>query len=287
MGTRATWDLTQRVARDSAGPVRSAFTRGSQHLLTALDRVAQTVDAPSGFARVVQARGPWEAFERELLTGFRAALVPVFGAGYRSALRDARRKAPPARPTPVELQLGVAWMDAYGARLVREIAQDTQRGIQDAVNEGLARGEAPREIARELRDFVGLTSREARAVTNRRRLLEGQERKPAQVDRMAAAYRDRLVSLRATRIARTEVMSARNEGVLQGWQRLVSEGGLPATGMGKMWIAALEIACPICAPLHKEVVPINGTFSNGRARPPMHVHCRCTMGLVDLADAEA
>lgn len=72
------------------------------------------------------------------------------------------------------------------------------------------------------------------------------------------------------RLARTEAMNAANEGALQA---------MKASGVftHKEWFAHAG-ACPICAGLDGEVVPIDNVFSEGESRPPQHPNCRCTIG---------
>ena len=70
--------------------------------------------------------------------------------------------------------------------------------------------------------------------------------------------------VRATRIARTEVITASNWGAEEGYR----ETGLVET---IEWFAALdERLCPICDDLHGEEFSLNAGY-----RPPAHVNCRC------------
>jgi len=71
--------------------------------------------------------------------------------------------------------------------------------------------------------------------------------------------------MRATRIARTEVMVASNIGAEEGYK----EAGLNKSE----WYTAIdERVCEICEPLHGEIHLISEGF-----RPPAHVDCRCTL----------
>lgn len=77
---------------------------------------------------------------------------------------------------------------------------------------------------------------------------------------------------RANTIAVTEVTRAFAEGNLHAWR----QAGVTD---GKRWNTALdEMVCPICAPLHRKIVSLDGQWmSNGETltAPPAHPRCRC------------
>ena len=137
-------------------------------------------------------------------------------------------------------------------------------------------GVAPATLAARLRPFVGLTAREVRTVSALRSTLEEEgELTSAQIDGAVARRADQLLDTRATRIARTEMAEAYNEGALQT-VRLASEEG--AVAYVKVWLTgADERVCPVCGPLHEARAPLNSTFDGGRDRPTAHPGCRCTL----------
>lgn len=74
---------------------------------------------------------------------------------------------------------------------------------------------------------------------------------------------------RARTIAVTEVTRAFAQGNIEAWK---------ASGVMelKRWNTAVdELVCPICAPLHRTTVPMNGTWPGGIESPPAHPRCRC------------
>lgn len=96
-------------------------------------------------------------------------------------------------------------------------------------------------------------------------------------------------SIRAERIARTEVSRASNMATEEGW----IQSGVVSK---KEWLTALdERVCPYCAPMHGKIIklgrdffkkgssfkgdaqkPLNFGYSDVTA-PPLHVSCRCTL----------
>jgi SPP1 gp7 family putative phage head morphogenesis protein len=87
---------------------------------------------------------------------------------------------------------------------------------------------------------------------------------------------------RAETIARTEVMSAANEGQLEAWDQ-AKEDGLLTGAEQKEWIVTPDDRlCPVCEPMDGETVPIDEDFDvDGDLLdgPPAHPNCRCTLGL--------
>jgi hypothetical protein len=94
-------------------------------------------------------------------------------------------------------------------------------------------------------------------------------------DRIAAVVGDD----RAEVIARTESMTAANEGQRQSWDQAVDAGLLPQDAT-RVWIAAAD-PCPECEDLDGEEVALDEEYPNdGGDGPPLHPNCRCTEGIV-------
>lgn len=85
---------------------------------------------------------------------------------------------------------------------------------------------------------------------------------------------------RADMIARTETMTAANEGNREAWDQALEAGLLPEDAK-KVWIATSD-ACPECDELDGEEVGLNEDYSSdGGDGPPLHPNCRCTEGIVN------
>lgn len=85
---------------------------------------------------------------------------------------------------------------------------------------------------------------------------------------------------RAMMIAVTEVTRAFAQGSLESWR---------ASGVtqGKRWNTnndEIVAACPICAPLHRMVVPLDAEFPGGLFAPPGHPRCRCWLSPVPVME---
>jgi len=168
----------------------------------------------------------------------------------------------------------VAWAEQHAADLVTSITADVRETIRELVVQSFNEGIAPRDVARLLRETIGLTPRDAGAVIKRRAKLIKEGAKD--VEKKTAKYAEKLLRSRAETIARTELMRASNEGQSELWRQAREKGLLTGFEM-KEWLVADP--CPKCAPLEGEQVLATESFSVGQD-PPLHPRCRCTIGLV-------
>ena len=67
----------------------------------------------------------------------------------------------------------IDWLQSYTFGLVRQINDATKEGVRQFLLEGMRAGENPKEVARQVQGIVGLTERQAQAVSNYRAELEG------------------------------------------------------------------------------------------------------------------
>lgn len=194
------------------------------------------------------------------------------------------------------------------AAFVREISDEVRATLNATNAAGFAAGLPPADVARNLRESVGLTVSQAKAVQNYRRLLETgstdaltralrdarfdiepedlTKLTPAQVDARVDAYRRRYLAYRATTIARYETLAAANGGALNSIHSSVNAGILPPTTTVGWLLANDERTCPRCrsiVQLQPNGVPLGHLFRwsySGRhglvAFAPLHPDCRCT-----------
>lgn len=194
-------------------------------------------------------------------------------------------------------------------RLIREVDQETRDGIREALRQGIERGDNPRDTARTIRQGIGLTSTQQRAVANYRRLLEEAAQgdaaaaaeargrrlrdrrfaiKPgmsrAKIDKQVARYRDRYLKFRSETIARTESLRATNFANEETWRQAAEQGTVSEQAVRRLWLVALdERTCPQCRPipsLNPQGVRLQQPFDTpvGQLQlPPVHPNCRCAV----------
>lgn len=192
------------------------------------------------------------------------------------------------------------------ARLVTNIQEDVRSAIRDVIVTGQRGNLTVWQQARQIRQMVGLTQRDSRAVLRISEGMAEDEFGMRDIDRITSRMSTRLLRRRAENIARTETIRAANMGTQLGWEAAADQGLLPQTTR-KVWIATEDSrTCPICAVLDGQTVAMPTTFDVSEqatsfnvsgdtisvaetkplARPtttrtpPAHPSCRCTVALV-------
>lgn len=179
-----------------------------------------------------------------------------------------------------------AWAMKEAAGLVTEIIDDQRDMIRDYVSRSQMGEFTVVEVARNLRDVVGLTTQQSGWVDNFRnrfisdRMAAGDtfDQAASRAAKATERYQERIHRYRTETIARTEILRASNEGRNQAWRQGVEEGFISPAAQ-KQWAVEFD-ACPECLPLDGESVPITDEFPDGD--PPLHPNCRCTTNLVDV-----
>lgn len=175
----------------------------------------------------------------------------------------------------------------HGAELVTAVSEETKAAIRAIVLDGFESGKPPRQMAKQIRNLVGLTERDAKAAFRYwKTLAEDFELSTDQINRMSEGYSARLLRRRAENIARTETINAANQGTLNSWRTAQDEGYiLPETQ--KEWIAATasDRTCRFCRPMDAQKVNLDEQFysellSKHVDGPTLHPSCRCTIALV-------
>lgn len=203
----------------------------------------------------------------------------------------------------------------YGFNLIRQITDDTRDGIRAIVADAMEFGGHPYEQARQIRSLIGLTSTQASAVTNYRRLLttrdsaaldrELRDRRfdntvdasirgnvdlsPEQIDRMVERYGDRMLAARAENIARTETINAARLGTQAAWTQATENGLLNRNDVRQGWMVTpddrLCVYCEAVPDMNPEGVPLGGQFETPLGPvdgPTLHPQCRCVLYLISF-----
>lgn len=116
-------------------------------------------------------------------------------------------------------------------------------------------------------------------------IAEGRALDQDTVDRVIGRYSDRLLQLRGETIARTETMGALNQSGIEAMQQAVDAGAVKADTVTKTWHTARDRRTRDShAAIDRQVVGMNGLFSNGLAYPgdpsggaAEVANCRCWM----------
>lgn len=182
----------------------------------------------------------------------------------------------------------IAWAQQRAGARISGITKESQKAVAEVIADGLKSDLTRTEVITRLRKIVGLDARQAKALGNmfeknlEQLLEEGYtyEEAEAEVLKMANEYRNRLLTQRATRIARTETLAAANAGRMLSWSEADARGLLPPDSLKRWKTATDERTCPTCAPLHNTTVGWQDSFLTGDVMPPVHPNCRCTAVIV-------
>jgi hypothetical protein len=244
-----------------------------------LDRLADRIahDPAQTVANSVP-MDPW--FDaQELMQG--ELLNELLDAGSRVSIpvRKARFSFDRDRPE------AALWAAREAGALITEVTNGQVSLVRDLVSSAQMGERTTLQVARQVRDSIGLTSEQAGWVSNRwgreyaSRISQGISLSAAEAgaDKAAGLYYERVLRYRSETIARTEILRAAHEGRREAWSQGVQEGWInPAAE--KRWMT-VDDPCDECAAMDGETVPIFGEFSVGE--PPLHPNCRCDVLLVD------
>lgn len=142
----------------------------------------------------------------------------------------------------------------------------------------------PEEIAQRVANIIGLNDRWTIAVENLRNAMVEANVPERWRNKRAEKYAEGLLFKRGVMVARTEMMTAINAGEYEAWKLRADRGELAGFVVEK-WLQPKEDACDQCwsaadPDATGEPKRVRGleTAFEGIAYPPLHPHCRCTVG---------
>lgn len=168
--------------------------------------------------------------------------------------------------------------------LVTGVTAETQAAIRNVIVRSFQEGLTTREAATFIRSMVGLTDRQVKAVETYRAGLLETELAADRVETLAQRYAATQLRRRATLIARTEIMTASNDGQHALWQQAVENGVLDQDAKRKWVVTPDDRLCPRCQAMAGQVRGLTEPFvspEDGTAvlNPPLHPNCRCVVVL--------
>ncbi len=194
-----------------------------------------------------------------------------------------KQKDAPVPIVPVN-PYSIKWMREASLRLVKQGITKAQIDVlRRILTSGFERGIRGEALLKEIKKYIGLTDREYSAVLKRQALHEQAGLAAAEVEKLTDKYRNRLLTKRAARIARTETIATQAHGRNVAWLLAQESGALPP--VERVWVSAPESPnptrpCEICLDLDGKTAAIGEAYSSAFlgavAMPPSHPHCRCT-----------
>lgn len=172
-----------------------------------------------------------------------------------------------------------SWVDNEGGKLIVNLTAAQIGSVNALLQNQIALGvTSPYILAQRIKPIVGLTQREALAVTRFLSALTEEGISAAAINSQVERYAKYLHNNRAFRIARTEISNSYNFGQLDSVKQARDAGWLPGDPQ-KEWIAGGSNPCDIC--LENEgagAIPVDNTFPSGDESPTAHPSCQCGCG---------
>lgn len=157
-------------------------------------------------------------------------------------------------------------MDGARLDLIQNITDSQREAIQQALADGLRRGEGERQLARTIRSSLGLTANQYKAVDSYRTLLEqgsaealarelrdkrtdrtmqgaiqrGDILTDSQINRMVDRYEQGMLDYRARMIARTESHRITSKARHEGWRQATDQLDIDPDRVHRTWNAVLD-----------------------------------------------
>jgi hypothetical protein len=181
----------------------------------------------------------------------------------------------------------VAWARQHGGRRIVQLGEEVRTVARREVTRGLADGLRGEDVAVRLRSVIPFTERQqvaawAGATAAATQVLEaGGSAGQAKVayDRSLEVRVARALEVRASAIARTEMATAANQGLVFSWWQ-ASRGNLVAPTALRRWSGGGGNTCERCSSLIGRTAGLYEMFDVGLFAPPAHPNCYCSAVLV-------
>ena len=275
----------QRLADRLAPGLRKRFLDAVRQSRAAIDleRLAAAIEANSlSRAEAAAALAEWP----ERFGGLAADLRAGFHIGAQLAIRDLARSRIDLRFDLVN-QHAIDHAERQVIKIVKPFTDDAKEVIRQQVTLGVRGGQTPDEIARAIKDRIGLNPQRVQALeTFTQKLIERGVEGEA-LARRIARREEALLRDRAETIALTEGHRAAAAGHLETYQEAVRQGLLEKDSTVKVWLLTWDEAlCDACEAMDGVAVPLDEPFAvdvDGRPvvnvfgepmdEPDMHPRC--------------
>lgn len=203
----------------------------------------------------------------------------------------------------------LSWASLRSSALITEISEDTRRAARDLVRHGIEEGIAPRKLAQQVRESIGLRTDQVEAVDNL--IKEIRSARPGQVitrfparegvrtqtgfkvkvpkkvtekwiSQQRARYSRMQLNHRARMIARSESLHSANQGQKELWLQARDANQLPKDQKRVLIVTPDERLRKAHSSAAGQVVGIDEPFDmgDGTTEPGQAVACRCGQSLV-------
>lgn len=177
------------------------------------------------------------------------------------------------------------WTQMHTGELIRQIDNGQRNIVKQIINDNLQNERSYQTAAAQIRQHIGLTSRQSEAVTryrNRRAaelLRDNPTMRPSTAERRARKdaerYADSLRRYRANNIARTELAKAQMNAALE-YIHWGQENGFFGAMHGEWVVSGNAHVCPDCQDLDGHIIDLEHD-----PLPPLHPQCACGIRFIE------
>jgi hypothetical protein len=198
----------------------------------------------------------------------------------------------------------------YAGDALSYLRAEAHAGVRGAIESGLAQGLNPRDVARGIRDVVGLGESQAVWVANLRaeieagdlraaldrklvngpirqtlaaRLRNGTPLSAADIDKIVGTYADKWRAWHAETVSRTMTLDLLRSGQLTAVRAAVARGEYAGLSVRKVWVTTLDgRERDSHRALNRSAIPLDAQWNDaGTMRDvPGGWNCRCAMSLL-------
>lgn len=235
----------------------------------------------------------------------RSHITSIMAAGGNFAKRHSiikRRSSASARSNAaislafdVNSQNVIDYAAKWSSSLVTEVEQSVIEAIRQMISNGVEKGIAPRKLARDIEQVVGLRSDQVSALENfierlssaepgsvvyagERKIRVPESLTPEYIQAQSDKYAAKLLRDRAVLIGRTEVGRSANAGLRESWSQSAAEGLI--VNALREWSGALDDReRDEHVDMEGQTTTIDGVF-DPPIEPGEEVSCRCNQALI-------
>lgn len=267
------------IAERMATPFKADLIEGVRTFRKDIDVDDLAYAVRTGKTDAVMQTIPWDKLDRRL------APVAQHLRDAAAASADSAAKALPRevsndlRYDPRNRRIDAA-VDTRIEALNITVQDGGKEAIRQALRRAMVQGLRPDRVAAEIRDSIGLNDRQAIALANfRQGLAQTGKHSDRVVDKMTAAYENRLLDQRAIMVARTEVRHLTNAAQQDVWASAATDGLIPDDAR-RQWIVDGRPCPELCWPMRNKTVALGQPWVLPDGRRIMvptesHPHCEC------------
>lgn len=170
-----------------------------------------------------------------------------------------------------------AWLFTYAGTEITNISQQNLDNIRQILGRGQQEKQTYEQTAKQLRDALGLNSKQEIALNNYVNKLREAGKTEAQIQSLKDKYYNTMLRYRAETIALTESHSATNKAWSDAIRQAVRDDILDPNVYGLYWMAVPEKGrtCDPCMAMNGVEGDLEMQSFNGHRPPPTHPRCRC------------